>query len=173
MYNHDAPLPVLPIYNNHYHHCTLSAFTPTTAAAIVQLVNKCPAQSCALDPWPTTLLKTNINIIASVLRISSICHYNLQLYQLKNEACAGHSLAQEDRSGRKWHQELPPYIKSQLCLNIVRETFRGWRSTLHWRKQTPWSVPEHLSTETALVFTMTSCRCDGPERRRLAVHGKG
>ena len=37
-----------------------------------------------------------------------------------NEACAGHSHAQEDRSGRTLHQELPPYIKYQLCFKIVR-----------------------------------------------------
>ena len=67
MYHHDAPLPVLPTDNNHHHHCTLSTFTPTTAAAIVRLVKKCPSKSCALDRWPTTLLKTNINIIAPVL----------------------------------------------------------------------------------------------------------
>ena len=57
LYHHDAPVPVLPIDNNHHHHCTLSTFTHTTAAAIVRLVNKCPSKYCALDPWPTTLLK--------------------------------------------------------------------------------------------------------------------
>ena len=66
MYHNDAPLPMLPIDNNHHHH-SLSTFTPTTAAAIVRRVNKCPSKYCALDPWPTTLLKTNINSIAPVL----------------------------------------------------------------------------------------------------------
>ena len=67
IYHHDAPLPVLPIDNNHHHHCTLSTFTPTTAAAVVRLVNKYPSNSYAVDLWLTTLLKTNINIIAPVL----------------------------------------------------------------------------------------------------------
>ena len=31
------------------------------------LVNECPSKCCALDPWPTTLLKTNIDIFAPVL----------------------------------------------------------------------------------------------------------
>ena len=74
MYHHDSPLPVLLIVNNHNHHCALSTFTTTTAAAIVRLVNKGPSKSCALDPWPTTLLKTNLNIIAPVLtNIINIC----------------------------------------------------------------------------------------------------
>ena len=67
MYHHDAPPHVLPIDYNHHHHYILLPFTSTTAAAIIRLVNKCHSKSCALDPWPTTLLKTNINIIAPVL----------------------------------------------------------------------------------------------------------
>ena len=63
-----------------------------------------------------------------------------------NEACADHSHVQEDRFGLKLHQELPPYNTSQLCLKIVRDTCRGWPSTLHWRKQTPWPVPERVSS---------------------------
>ena len=75
MYHHDAPLPVLPIDNNHNHHCTISTFTTTTAAAVVRLVNKGPSKSCALDPWPTTLLQTNLNSIAPVLAdIINICN---------------------------------------------------------------------------------------------------
>ena len=58
-------LPLLQI--NQHHNCTLSIFTPTTAAAIVRLVNKLPSKYCALDPWPTTVLETNFNIIATVL----------------------------------------------------------------------------------------------------------
>ena len=65
-----------PIDNNHHHHCTLSTFTPTTAAAIVRLMNKCPSKSCAQNPWPTTPLKTNINIIAPVL--TNIINMSLQ-----------------------------------------------------------------------------------------------
>ena len=65
MCHHDAPLPLLQI--NQHHNCTLSIFTPTTAAAIVRLVNKLPSKYCALDPWPTTLLETNFNSIATVL----------------------------------------------------------------------------------------------------------
>ena len=58
---------MLPIDNNHHHHCTLSTFTPATDAAIVRFMNKCLSKACALNPWPTTLLKTNINIIGPVL----------------------------------------------------------------------------------------------------------
>ena len=67
MHCRDAPPSMQPIGNDRHHLCTLSSFTPTTAAAIVRLVNKCPWKCCALDPWPTTLLKTNIDIIAPVL----------------------------------------------------------------------------------------------------------
>ena len=67
MHCRDAPSSMQPIGNDHHHLCTLSSFTPTTAGAIVRLVNKCPSKCCALDPGPTTLLKTNIDIIAPVL----------------------------------------------------------------------------------------------------------
>ena len=100
MHCRDAPPSMQPIGNNHHQLCTLSSFTPTTAAAIVRLVNKCPSKCCALDPWPTTLLKTNIDIIVCASgyhqRVIRICNCTCL-----NEACAGHAIAQEDRSGRK------------------------------------------------------------------------
>ena len=67
MHCRDAPPYIQPIGNDHHYRYTLSSFTPTTAAAIVRLVNKCLSKCCALDPWPTTLLKTNIDSIAPLL----------------------------------------------------------------------------------------------------------
>ena len=62
----DAP-PPLPQIDNNNENCTLSAFTSTTATAIIRLVNKCPRKSCFLDPLPTSLLKTNMNSIVPTL----------------------------------------------------------------------------------------------------------
>ena len=57
-----------------HHICIHSSFTPTTA--IVRYVNKCPSKSCARDPWPTTMSKTNIDIIAPV--VANITNMSLE-----------------------------------------------------------------------------------------------
>ena len=116
MYHRNAP--VLPIENNHHHHCKLSTFTHTTAPAIVRLVSKCPSKSCAPDPWPTTLLKTNINSIAPVL--ANIINMSLPAEM--------HALVTPSLKKTRLdpNQELPPYIKCQLFRETCRVDLRRY-----------------------------------------------
>ena len=125
-----------------HQHVQLCGFTLATTTDIRRIVLQSSANSCDLNPMPTSLLKWNIDLFAPILTDT----INTSLETGVVPVDTKHALVTPML--KKLTRQLPYNIKPKSCLENITTLCRQRTVPSHWRQRLQRPVPECVPAET-------------------------